>query len=158
MVKRPGIVLSLVERGWSAARKCSLELQCEGIGMLHLVKGRLSPEVRAMVQPKPGIALLGLPYSLFWPAAWMLCVWLAARGRLRAVLVDNERSQRRVGCWLGWSAGTVVMVQDTEAGWGVSRDGKPIARDAWRTMLYLNAESPNTKHQDPNKHQSPIYQ
>ena len=101
MVERPGVVLSLVERGWCAARKRSFELQREGIGTLHLVKGRLSAEVRSMVEREPGIRLAGIPRQLFWPVAWALCVALAIQRRLRTVLVDNERSLRRVKRWPG---------------------------------------------------------
>ena len=99
MIERSGVVVSLVERGWRAARERSLELSREGILTLHLVKGWLSADVRRMVQPRPGIRLMSLPRQLFWPAAWVLCAWLAVWRRLRTVLVDNERSQRRVKRW-----------------------------------------------------------
>jgi hypothetical protein len=126
------LVLSLVERGWHAARECSLALHRDGIATLHLVKGRLPPEVSRLVSQKPGVGLSGVPYHLFWPAAYLVCRWWCQRGRLLAVLVDNDRSRRRVSGWLGREAGRVVLVQDTDAGWQCARGGRSFPSASWR--------------------------
>ena len=93
------MVLSLVERGWQAARERSLELQAQGVPVLHLVKGRLSRPVRELIDPKPNGWIVSVPRSLFWPSVWVACLWLTAWRRLRTIWVDNERSFRRLARW-----------------------------------------------------------
>ncbi len=93
-------MLSLVERGWQAARQLSLEYAERGTGTLHIVKGRVPNEVREIVRPVPGVRLAGLPKELFWPALWFMCAGLQVTGRLQGVIVDNERSEKRVRSWL----------------------------------------------------------
>ena len=109
---RPAIVLSLVERGWAAARECSLAAQHQGLCTVHLVKGRLSRAVHAMIAPTPYIHVLSVSRSVFWPAACALCGWLVLTRRLRTVLVDNERSMRRVRGWVGRSRVRSVLVRE----------------------------------------------
>ena len=93
--RRP-LVCSLVERGWQAAREYSLDAQRGEIEFLHIVRGRLDRSVRALVAPRPNIRLLSIPKRWFWPAAWSILTWGALTGRLRTVLVDNDRSFRRL--------------------------------------------------------------
>ncbi|MBI2104137.1 MAG: hypothetical protein HYT90_00950 [Candidatus Omnitrophica bacterium] len=107
----PGtIVLSLVERGWQAAREYSLDVQREGGGVVHLVKGALSPAVHAMIAPQPRVRVVSVRRALFWPLAWAWCAGLLAAARLRGVLVDNERSLRRVRRWVGGPRVRLVRV------------------------------------------------
>ena len=117
MADSGGVVLSLVERGWAAARARSLELSREGVGSIHLVKGGLSCEARELIEPKPGIQLVSVPRQLFWPAAALLYAWLVLRWRLRAVLVDNERSLRRMSRWPARPAAGISFIRgDGETG------------------------------------------
>ena len=104
------VVLSLVERGWQAAREYSLEVQRQGGCCVHLVKGSLSPAVHAMISPQPRIRVVSVRRTLFWPVALAWCVGLLAAARLQAVLVDNERSLRRVRRWVGGSR--VSLIRD----------------------------------------------
>ena len=100
---RQPVVLSLVERGWQAAREHSLDVQREGGRVIHLVKGRLEPAVHAMIAPQPRIRVVSVRRALFWPVAWAWCLGWLATARLQAVWVDNERSLRRVRRWVGGS-------------------------------------------------------
>ena len=93
--RRP-LVCSLVERGWQAAREYSLDAQRGEVEFLHIVRGRLDRSVRALVAPRPNIRLLSIPKRWFWSAAWSILAWGALTGRLRTVLVDNDRSFRRL--------------------------------------------------------------
>ena len=106
------IVLSLVERGWAAARACSLDAQRQGMCTVHLVKGRLSRAVHTMITPTPHVHVVSVSRSVFWPAAWALCGWLALTGRLRSVWVDNERSMRRVRQWVPRARIRPVLVRE----------------------------------------------
>jgi hypothetical protein len=104
------IILSLVERGWQAARACSLDPKFGRLEFLHVVKGRLDPEVEAMIAPRPNVRIASVPSRLFWPRIWILYHWLRCAGRLRALLVDNDRSVRRLR---GWMRGVPVhLVRD----------------------------------------------
>ena len=120
MAPRRPLIISLVERGWQAAREHSLEVKHHEVMVIHLIKGRLSRDIRGLIAPYPGIRLISLPRAIFWPAAWSLIAWAPVVGRLQAVLVDNERSDRRVHRWLhphtkifgvGVNAGSAKLVR-----------------------------------------------
>ena len=108
--ERPGRVLSLVERGWQAARERSLDLSREGIGCVHIVKGRLSRAVHELIAPVPHVRIISLPRRLFWHGVWLLLIGAALTGRARSVLVDNERSYRRLAWWRRWAGIEVALV------------------------------------------------
>lgn len=110
------VVLSLVERGWQAAREWSLnEKPPEVAVVVHLIKGSLSREVRALIRPVRQVELVAVSRRVFWPVALSLFLWHAFRGRLEAVLVDNERSHRRVGAWLHWLRYPETMLRRCES-------------------------------------------
>ena len=120
MVERRPLVISLVERGWQAARGYSLDVQDQKVMVIHLIKGSLSREILGLIAPHPWIRLVSVPRVIFWPVAWGLIAWAQFVGRLQAVLVDNERSDRRVHRWLhphtkifgvGVNAGSAKLVR-----------------------------------------------
>ena len=94
--QRRALVCSLVERGWQAAREYSLDARYGELEFLHVVKGRLDRSVRTLIAPRPNIRLLSISRRWFWPAAWSILAWSVLTGRLRTVLVDNDRSFRRL--------------------------------------------------------------
>ena len=94
--QRRALVCSLVARGWQAAREYSLDAQRSELEFLHVVKGRLDRSVCALIAPRPNIRLLSIPMRWFWPAAWSILAWGVLTGRLHAVLVDDDRSFRRL--------------------------------------------------------------
>ena len=98
--QRRVLVCSLVERGWQAAREYSLDAQRSELEFLHVVKGRLDRSVRALIVPRPNTRLLSISRRWFWPAAWSILAWGVLTGRLRTVLVDNDRSFRRLKVWM----------------------------------------------------------
>jgi len=113
-------VLSLVERGWRGARECSLVLAGRGMGVLHLIKGSLEPEVLAMIQARPGIRLTGIPRPLFRLVLWLVLVGQTLAGRLRWVLVDNERTLRAVAPWCALCRLTPVLIEPDGNGYRLS--------------------------------------
>ena len=94
--QRRVLVCSLVERGWQAAREYSLDVRYGELEFLHVVRGRLDRSVRALIVPRPNTRLLSISRRWFWPAAWSILAWGVLTGRLRTVLVDNDRSFRRL--------------------------------------------------------------
>ena len=111
-MRERGILLSLVERGWQAARECSLEAAAAGCGTTHLIKGWVPPEVLyGLTPPQPRIRLVGVPKRLFWPIAWLAAMSVNLSGALRAVLVDNERAAKRVGRWLRGRRDRIYLVR-----------------------------------------------
>ena len=104
------VALSLVERGWQAAREWSIKAEPYGITAVHIVKGRLDPGVRALVKPTAGMRLISAPHHVFWPLAWLWWARLRLTGRLRGVVVDNERSARRLRRWPGQRGRPVFIV------------------------------------------------
>lgn len=139
MRKRPVIVLSLVERGWQAARECSLDLHRRGVCVIHLIKGTLDHAVHALIAPQPHIRLMSVARSWFWPMAWLLCTALTLSGQLRAVLVDNERSFRRLRGWTRLAGINVIMVRNGREGYEVWAGSRCIARSRWYQLLASHA-------------------
>ena len=109
------IVLSFVERGWQAAREWSIHHRPPQTRVIHVVKGSLGADVRAMIRPVSEVSLVAVPRNLFWPVALAMFVWYGWRGRLEAILVDNDRSQRRVHSWVRWRPTRVLRVHEAGA-------------------------------------------
>ena len=122
MTDADGMVLSFVERGWQAAREWSLDAQHRGITVVHLIKGRLSPAVQAMIAPRPHIRIMSVPRPLFWVAAFAHLFAGRLRGRLRAVLVDNDRSCHRLRAWTQGMGVTLLTVRVGAAGYELWND------------------------------------
>ena len=135
MPERPMIILSLVERGWRAARECSLDVQRHGIEIVHLIKGRLDCTLLALVAPYPQIRLISVGRGLFWPAAWLRLVWYALSGRLHVVLVDNEKSLRRLRPWMRLTSAQVLMVLQGHEGYELWADPQQRVQAAWDETL-----------------------
>jgi len=132
------LVLSLVERGWRAARECSLDLREADLEYVHVVKGRLSRAVRAMAAPESGTRLLSVPKALFWPMIVLGVGAGAWSGRLRAVLVDNLRSFRRLQGVSRMLGVLVAIVQDSAAGYELRRGTERIPRAAWAEAIHAH--------------------
>ena len=131
MPKRCLAILSFVERGWRAARECSLESEGEEVRFSHLIKGRLGQAVLAIIPSRPHSEIVSIPRQLFWPAAWARAVGALLSRRLGAVMVDNERSYRRVKRWPGFAQVPVVMVQEGLEGYELWRGSQRLLRAPW---------------------------
>ena len=114
-----GDIISMVEKGWGGARRVSIELTRQGIGVHHVVRGRLAPELIAVLTPYAGMRITGLPVRWYRPALWAMLVWRKLRGRPVLVLVDNERAEGWIKQWRFSPAPVVVLQQD---------DGRPVLR------------------------------
>lgn len=147
------IVLSLVERGWQAARECSLDVEGAGVTVIHIVKGRLSRSIRAMFAPRPHIRIISMPRNLFWLVTGLLFIGVSLAGRLRVVLVDNDRSYRRLGGWvrfLGFQQGldvwipvNLLMVQEGPEGYELWAGREQISRSSWYEALGIHEARPD---------------
>ena len=127
---RPGTVLSLVERGWQAARECSLELGTDGVLVVHLIKGSLDAGVCSLIAPRPTITIRNVSKELFWVAVWWLSIRLIAAGRLRALLVDNDRSLRLLRGWARLIGCRLALVRPGASGYELWMASHRIARGA----------------------------
>lgn len=116
-------VFSVVERGWHGARACSLVLRTHDIAVTHVMKGSLSAEVRAMIQPYPSICLIDVPRSLFRLYVWLLLVWRTAMKRVRWVVIDNERTLQGFARWCQWCGLMLVLIRETEGSYELSVGG-----------------------------------
>ena len=117
-------VLSVVERGWRGARECSLTLNAWAIPVTHLIKGYLSPELRAMVQPHPYIRIVSAPRVAFRIWLWGMLLWCTARGRIQWLLVDHERTLREVTWWCRMCGVILVVIHETAQGFTLELDGQ----------------------------------
>ncbi len=129
------LVISLVERGWQAARECSLDLEPSGLVVVHLVKGRLTRSVRAMVAPKAHIHLMDLPRNLFWLVAWPACIGMQVLGMLRIILVDNDRAYQRLERWASRVQVQLVLVRPVREGYELQLGMVAMPRSRWREVL-----------------------
>ncbi len=107
---RRAVVISLVERGWQAAREHSLKLQGGCVESVHVIKGSVPADVLGMIAPLPAIRLVSVARTWFWPLAIGWALWARWRGILCGVLVDNTRTQQRVVRWLHGTAIPVTRV------------------------------------------------
>ena len=119
-------LLSVVERGWQGARECSLVLARQGIRVTHLVKGRLPPGVRALIQPVDGIALAAAPAWRFWGLIWGRLASGALSRRLRWVVCDRERTLSAIAPWCRRAGVTPALIRELPDGAELSVDGRVL--------------------------------
>ena len=134
------MVISLVERGWQAARLCSLALADKDIAVTHYVKGTVPDDVHALVPSTSLLRLCGVPKTFFWPCVLARCTWLKITRRLHGVLVDNERSFNQLDRWIKpaheANAGPwLYHVQMGESGCELRGKSAPVLLEAWREAL-----------------------
>ena len=141
MRERHVVILSLVERGWQAAREASVDLQREGVVVVHLVKGWLAPSVKTLITPYPSIRILAVWRRLFWPVAWALLVGLFLGGKVRGLLVDNDRSFHRLQGWARRFRVPLVLVRQGAAGYEVWVGSQQISHASWVGSVGLACES-----------------
>ncbi len=122
-------VLSLVERGWRGARTCSLLLSHQAIPVTHLIKGAVSPEVLAMIEPHPALSMLSVRRGLFRLTAWGLLVVKTFTGRLRWLLIDQERTLKELAWWCRVWGLTPVLIRETAEGYDCWVDGHQVSVD-----------------------------
>lgn len=125
------IMLSLVERGWQAARECSLDAQRQGVRTVHLIKGWVHPRVLALHRSSEYVRMISVPRPLFWVAVGCALVWWGGSGVLRAVLVDHERSAARLHRWIGWLHAHLMMVRMGDAGYELWAGEQRISPITW---------------------------
>lgn len=135
MAEPRALVLSLVERGWQAARECSLDAACEQTAFLHAVKGSLDQSLRGLIAPRPHIRCISVPRWVFWPWVWRAVIWLRLTAGLRAILVDNDRSYRRLTRWARWSGVRLAQVMLGPQGYELREGHHAVSRGAWRAAL-----------------------
>lgn len=126
-----GIVLSLVEHGWQAARECSLALESYQVRVIHLVKGSLDHGVRQLITAHPTIRIADVPRALFWPAVSGALVRWRLGGRLRLVLVDNDRSWQRLQRWARWLGLVLLKVTQGSDGYELWEGSTRIPLAVW---------------------------
>lgn len=126
---RHGEVLCLVERGWRGARECSLALNARAIPVTYVIKGYVTPALRAMIRPYPAIRLLSAPRALFRCWVWWALGWGAMTRRLRCVLVDHERTLREISWWCRLWRVTPVTIREHDQGYElwVENQRRPFA-------------------------------
>ena len=123
-------VLSLVERGWSGARTCSLMLNIIAIPVTHLIKGWLNAEHRAMIQPRPHIRIISVPRPMFRIGMWLALAGSTLTGRLRWVLIDQERTHQEIGWWCRLFGIVPLMIRETHGGYELEQHGRPVSSAA----------------------------
>ena len=131
MNHRQGVVVSLVEHGWRAARVCSLERARVSLEFLHVLKGTSAPSLRELVPPRPYIGLMAIHRHLYWPGVAGLLAIRLLQGRLRLLLVDNPRAVRRLG-WFGRIARLPVwQIEWSESGYTLWDRKRRLPETVW---------------------------
>ena len=112
--------LFLIEGGWRTLRECSLDAGRRGIAVTYLIKGSLSPEVRAMIHLMPRMRVVDVPRAWFYVAAWLVLIAGALSGRVRWVVTDHERTLAGLAGWCERVRVSLVFVAATPAGYALS--------------------------------------
>lgn len=109
-------VVSLVEKGWPAARRLSIRLVRSDVSVHHLVRGSVPQAVLAILTPYEGMTITGIAASWYRWAVWvtLMRAWVL-RERL-IILVDHERAAAWVARWFPRLAPRVFFVQEDAAG------------------------------------------
>jgi hypothetical protein len=92
----------------------------------HLIKGRIPPEVKALIQPYPDIVLRDYPRPIFRLVVWWHLLWLPLQPQQCWVLVDNEKTAHQIRGWIRWLGRRLILVhadQDQSQGFRLS-DGR----------------------------------
>lgn len=119
-------VLSLVERGWHAAREESLHLAGKGISVEHLIKGKLGA-VKACIARHQLIRLVDVRRWLFpFAMGWRVLLGALTR-RIRWVMCDNERTLKRIEPWCRRLGLRPVWIREKDAGYEIMVEGKATA-------------------------------
>ncbi len=108
------VILSLVERGWGAAREASLNEP--SVKVIHVIKGSVNRSILDLYNKRPNIDLVALPHAGFWPIVWLWAQSLRLTGHLKACWVDNERSQKRLSgkAFLGAGASIILKTEKSQ--------------------------------------------
>jgi len=104
------------------------------------VKGRLGTALQRFLATTMHLDLVSVPRRSFWVVAGWFVLRGMATGGLRAVLVDNERSLRRVTAWVGRARIPVVMVRPGRKGYELYSGQGRLSRADWDRALGLHAD------------------
>ena len=123
-------VLSLVENGWRGARQCSLWLSSKGIPVTHLIKGRLSADIRALIRPYPNIYLKDTDRWIFRPLLALHLVGMTLFGGVHAVLVDQPRTLRQVRRWCRRWGIPIFLIEELPGSYQLWREDQRVSLEA----------------------------
>lgn len=115
--------VSLVEKGWAAARQASIALAKSGIPVRHWVKGKLSRNLLDVLTPYPGIKITGVAPWIYRVVTGMVLAASLCRGKRLKILVDNERTRQWVSRCFPALKDSVILVLE-------NADGSPRLLDA----------------------------
>ena len=118
--------LFLVERGWRALRECSLDAGRRGITVTYLIKGSLSPEVRAMIGLTPLMRAVDVPRSWFYVVVWWCLIAGTLGGQLRWVVTDDERTLDVLAGWCERFRVSLLFVEATPGGYTLSMQHRTV--------------------------------
>lgn len=108
--------LSLVEKGWAAARWLSLDLARKGIRVRHLVRGSIPRPTREVLTPAAGVTLEGVPLRIYRPVAWVELWAGQLTGTLGMVITDNAKTAGWVKKSFPRLREKVLLLGETESG------------------------------------------
>jgi hypothetical protein len=97
------------------------------IPVTHLIKGSLSRELRRMIRPYPHIAILSVVRPLFRVWLWWLIATRTFRGRLRWIVLDNERTLRQLSWWCRTFGVTPVSIHELGQHYELCVDGRSVS-------------------------------
>lgn len=130
MPRTDGCVFFLVEGGWRSARSLSLWLNDRNTASILLLKGRLEREILQMIEPRPLIKIHPIERLFFKLLLWFWIIPLRFQGRLRSVIVDSPRAEKRLQSFCRWASIPLVMIRETDDNYALEAGGKAITPDA----------------------------
>ena len=107
-------VISLVEKGWSGARRAAVQLTHVGGNVHHVVRGRLPPGLDEIFISLEGVTVTGISPRWYRAAVWLTLLQALWRHHATVVLVDNERAGTWVRQWFPSLRSRTLLLRDTE--------------------------------------------
>ncbi|MBI4341310.1 MAG: hypothetical protein HY598_03415 [Candidatus Omnitrophica bacterium] len=107
-------VLSLVEHGWRSARELALAAAARGVPVVHVVRGRLTPKILAVIGPRPWERFISVPRRLYRIGQWGVVCSAALGRRIRWLVVDNERTLAQLAPWCWLFRWTMILAEEVD--------------------------------------------
>ena len=107
-------VISLVEKGWSRARRVAVQVAGPKGRIHHIVRGSMSAELVEVFTSLGGAKITGVSPRWYRAVVWLTLLQTRRRRQSAVILVDNERAGKWLQQWSPLRHARVLFLHETE--------------------------------------------